>query len=281
MSPSVWTPVNERESTNQDGELYSSVADLYHDFRPQYPEKLMNATAAALPKNAQILEIGSGPATATLPLLQRGFNVTCIEPGSGMIEKAKQVCRDYQKEQVQFHHSTIQDFLDQTSDKGCYDAILAATSFHWVMDSEGIIVEKCHSLLKPNGKLILLWNIPPEPDESIRDAVATATSRTTPFYFGGYSVTQHVDNIQTKLLQPIHETGLFTDFSWEEYPTMSNMTVSAFLSLVRTFSPYIRMTEEEREIFLEAAEKIMTELCGSSVDTTGLSILNVATKISS
>ena len=50
-----------RPSANQDGELYSCVADLYHEFRPRYPEELMNHAAAHIPVNGRILEIGSGP----------------------------------------------------------------------------------------------------------------------------------------------------------------------------------------------------------------------------
>lgn len=59
--PSVWKYINQRPSANQDGELYSCVADLYHEFRPRYPEELMNHAAAHIPVNGRILEIGSGP----------------------------------------------------------------------------------------------------------------------------------------------------------------------------------------------------------------------------
>jgi SAM-dependent methyltransferase len=274
----VWKHVDERPSAKEDGELYSDVADLYHEFRPRYPDALVDDAAATLSKNARILEIGSGPGTATLSLLQRGFQVTCIEPSSGMIQKAKQVCRDY-LHQVTFHQVTLEDFMEQTEEECCYDAILAATSFHWAMDSEGIVVKRCHSLLKPNGKLILLWNIPPEPEESVRDAVATATSQESPFYFGGYSVVQHQQNIREKIQSPVEATGLFTAFTVQDYPTETIMGVTDYIDMVRTFSHYIRMPDEERELFFQIAEKTMTDKCGLNVETTGLSILNVATKV--
>jgi len=202
-----------------------------------------------------------------------------VEPGSGMLNKAKQVCRDYDEDRVEFHHVTLQEFVDQTQEEECYDTIMAATSFHWAMDSKGEIVKRCHSLLKPHGKLILLWNIPPEPGESAREAVAAATSQATPFYFGGYSVAQNVDNIREKILRPVQETGLFSSFSFEEYPTQTRVEIPNYLSMVRTFSPYIQMTNEDRNVFFAAAQMTMTQLCGSSVDTTGLSILNVSSKL--
>ena len=273
--------MDERPSAKQDDELYSSVAGLYSQFRPRYPEKLIEEATACLPKHASILEIGSGPGTATLPFLQQGIQMTCVEPASGMIEKAKQVCQDYSNK-VTFHQGTLEDFLEQTKDECCFHAILAATSFHWAMDSEGIMVKRCHSLLKPHGKLILLWNIPPEPCEAIRNAVATATSQETPFYFGGYSLDQHKQNIRSKILSPVEATGLSTKFTFQEYPTETSMPVADYIAMVRTFSPYIRMTNEERESFFQIAQTTMSAgVCGSNpnMETIGLSLLNVATKL--
>lgn len=281
---SVWNYIGARSSTNQDGELYSEVADLYHKFRPRYPKALLDAATSTLPTNARILEIGCGPGTATLPLLERGFQVTCIEPGSGMIEKAKTVCQEYvdsSTHRVTFHHATLQEFLEQNQEKGgcCYDAIVAATSFHWAIDKEGKIVKMCHDVLKPNGKLVLLWNFPPEPNEIVRDAVANATNNMIPFYFSSKSAGQHEEDLCENILKPVESSGLFSQFSMEEFPTETTMPIADFTSMVRTFSHYIRMSQEEQDSFLATAEKTMAEKSGSSMDVTGLSLLNVATKV--
>lgn len=281
MSSSVWKYVSERGCAEQDAELYSEVAELYHNFRPRYPEQLIEEATATLPKHANILEIGSGPGTATLPLLQRGFQVTCVEPSSGMMKKAKQVCREYSN-QVTFRQVTLGEFLEQTKKEECsFDAIVAATSFHWAMDSEGIIVKKCHGLLKPGGKLLLMWNLPSEPSEAVRNTVATANNHSVPFYFGGYSIEEHKHNLHDKILDPVEATNLFSDFTLLQYPTVTKMTITDYLAMVRTFSLYIRMTDDDRESFFETTQKIMAEMCGATntVETTGLSLLNVATKL--
>lgn len=271
----LWHYIDERVNAKEDGELYSDVADLYHRFRPRYPEELIEQATAGLEKEANILEIGCGPATATLPLLERGFRMTCIEPSSGMIEKAKILCRDY-SQQVSFHQMTLDEFSDESS---CYDAILAASSFHWAMDSDGTFIRKCHRLLKPNGNLILMWNLPPEPEQCVRDKVAAATLKTVPFYFGGYSISQHQENIHDKILVPVETTGLFTHFSSHHYRTEASVTVQEYISFLQTLTSYIKMPDEERNSFFQRATETMTALCGHSVGTMGISILNVSTKI--
>lgn len=192
---SVWKYVKEKESHD---ELHTNVADFYHECRPRYPAKLMQHVSSILPLHAKILEIGSGPGTATLPLLQQGYNVTCVEPGSGMIARAKDECREHiddMNNQVSFHQVTLQQYLEQNDESCGFDAITAAASFHWAMgDSEGQVVKQCHEVLKPNGKLILMWNLPPEPSVEIQNAVAAHTNRDVPFCFGGYSLQQHVMN---------------------------------------------------------------------------------------
>lgn len=285
---SIWRHLQERPSSEQDGELYSSVADLYHEFRPQYPEDLMNAAAAHLPTiNGRILEIGSGPGTATLPLLKRGFHVTCIEPSSGMIRKAKQVCREYMNgddtdmnSRVTFHQATLEEFAKRNQGQAKYDAIVAATSFHWAMDRQGGIVKQCHELLQSHGqKLVLLWNIPPEPNQDVSDAVANALGKETPFFFSSKSREQHKLGIRETILAPVSATGLFTEFSTQDFPTETTVPISDFLSMVRTFSHYIRMPDEERETFFDIAETTMTAKCGTTIDVSGLSLLHVSTKV--
>jgi SAM-dependent methyltransferase len=245
----------------------------------------MNAAAAHLPTNGRILEIGSGPGTATLPLLKRGFHVTCIEPSSAMIHKAKQVCREYMNDDmdmssVTFHQATLEEFVKRNQGQAKYDAIVAATSFHWAMDRQGGIVKQCHELLRSNGqKLVLLWNIPPEPNQDVSDAVANALGKDTPFFFSSKSREQHKLGIRETILAPVSATGLFTEFSTQDFPTESTVPISDFLSMVRTFSHYIRIPDEERATFFDIAETTMTAKCGTTIDVSGLSLLNVSTKV--
>ncbi len=120
------------ESKKEIEELYSSVADLYHEFRPGYPETLVEEAIekSNLLRNnpeAKILELGCGPGTLTISLAKRGYEIVAVDPGGGMIGKAREVCKDFAN--VQFWQGTFKEY---SSDEK-YDAIMAATSLHWVL----------------------------------------------------------------------------------------------------------------------------------------------------
>lgn len=137
--PCLWHII-ERGSTETDPEsketmqqMYSGVADLYHEFRPRYPENLVeeaiqNSELLRNNPQAKILEIGCGPGTLTMSLAKRGFHVVAMDPGVGMIEKAKQVLsKDYAN--VEFRQETFRNFCSDEK----YDAIIAASSLHWAL----------------------------------------------------------------------------------------------------------------------------------------------------
>jgi 2-polyprenyl-3-methyl-5-hydroxy-6-metoxy-1,4-benzoquinol methylase len=179
-----------KEKTYQ---LYSDVASLYHSYRPRYSEAFLSQAIGISPllnskKDARILEIGCGPGAVTLQLLHRGFQVTAMDPGVGMIRQAKEVCKEFSTVEA-FRQTTFAEFQSEQQ----YDAIVAASSLHWALAevNAGDLIQKLHALLKPQGTIILLWNFPFQPDESARDAVADATGEPKPFYFSGDATEMH------------------------------------------------------------------------------------------
>ena len=227
----------------------------------------MHAASHSLPMNGRILEIGSGPGTATLPLLKRGFHVTCIEPSSGMIQKAKHVCHEYMKATHIQESRFIKPHCKSLSKGKSQNKQHMMQSWrppHFI--GPWIIKEKLsNSVMNCSNrmaKLVLLWNIPPEPNENVRNAVAKALDKDTPFYFSAKNREQHKHDICETVLAPVRATGLFHGILRRttiqpkrpyQFPT--------FISMVRTFSHYIRMPDEERETFFDIAETTMTAKC--------------------
>lgn len=64
-------------------------------------------------------------------------------------------------------------------------------------------------MLKDDGKLILLWDSPPETSEEIRHAVADALGVSRPFYFGGDSIEGPEKHIGEKVFSPLFDGGCF------------------------------------------------------------------------
>ena len=124
-----------------------------YDNKPDYPEELvrtiinkMNLTAGS-----KLLEIGSGNGRATVPFADFGFEITCVEPGIDMIEKAKEklIGKD-----VKFIASGFENY---SAPPEYFDAIISAQAFHWV--SQPLGYEKCSKTLKKGGYLAPFWYI--------------------------------------------------------------------------------------------------------------------------
>jgi SAM-dependent methyltransferase len=222
---------------------------------------------SSLQRGGRLLEIGCGPGTATVPLLERGFDLTCVEPSSGMLDVARVTCKGF--ENVKFHETA---FSDYELTEVLFDAIVAATSFHWTIDEPSI--HKVHRLLDKDRCFVLLWNLPPEPSRCIRDNVADALGCTKPFYFGDFSEAEHRSNIRTKVIDRIAASGLFHEFSHDEVTTKKNTNSDDYLAFVRTLSPYIRLEQKERQVFFGKAGDVLDE--AGEFEITNTCILNVA-----
>jgi SAM-dependent methyltransferase len=228
--------------------MYSGVAEMYHEFRPRYPEDLVDEAiqkTKLLQDSSQvkILEIGCGPGTLTMPLATGGFNVVAIDPGIGMIEKAKQVCKEYTTT-VEFR---LETFKKISSDEK-YDARIAASSLHWALAEEDKdkLIEKMSNLLKDDGTLLLFWNFPPEPSDQILDKLAEALDKPKTFHFENGSMAQHWQRMQERVLGPVEDSPFFEKFETTENSVEESIPIENYIRFLNTLSNYITIQEEER-----------------------------------
>ena len=267
------------ESTQKMRQIYSSAAELYHEFRPRYPESMIDEAIQSAPllkrnPNAKILELGCGPGTLTLPLAKRGFNLVSIDPGVGMIEKAREVCKDFSN--VAFRTESFKEFI--TDEK--YDAIVAASSMHWALadnDRDGLI-EKMSTLLKDGGSLVLFWNFSCEPSKDVSDKLAEELKDRKPFYFRNRSFNERWISMNDRVLGPIEASPFFAKFTTTEYPGHEDIPVESFINLLKTTSVYISLEDEERESNFAIVRKILRQECGEMVPMSRMSMFNISHK---
>ena len=71
---------------------FDDAAAEYAAARPAYPAELFEdlIRIAGLRPGARVLELGCGPGTATVGLLHRGFELTCLEPGPRLAALARE-----------------------------------------------------------------------------------------------------------------------------------------------------------------------------------------------
>lgn len=142
---------------------FNSNHSEYDVFRPSFTPILVNPFLAHLglakkepegysfDTSKVIVEIASGTGKFTQNLVDNGWkdNLIVVEPSKGMLltfnEKFPQIRK-------QILASSYQIPLDDNS----VDAVIIAQGFHWFSDLESL--KEIYRILKPEGKLGLIWN---------------------------------------------------------------------------------------------------------------------------
>jgi ubiquinone/menaquinone biosynthesis C-methylase UbiE len=139
---------------------YNRIAKDYDLGRPDYPAEAIRffIQALDLPAEAQVLDLAAGTGKLTKALLDYGFHLKAVEPVEEMREFFARAFPT-----VPIFNGTAEHipFSDVS-----LDAIVVGTAFHW-FDTEKALNEMGR-VLKPHGKLGLIWNIFDGPDDWVQ-----------------------------------------------------------------------------------------------------------------
>lgn len=132
---------------------FNRNASVYAEGRPSYPERVyaFMEEIGALHEGARILEIGPGTGQATVELLKRGARVDAIELGADLAEELRARIPDERLRVVIGDVHTIPLPAPE------YDAIVAATAFHW-LDTPRLL-PRLAPVTKPGGWLVVWWTV--------------------------------------------------------------------------------------------------------------------------
>ncbi len=252
---------------------YSTVAAAYDRTRPRYPKELIQQAIALsqLPAGAKILEIGCGPAIATVEFAKLGFSIVSLEPSTAACQVARDNCAAYP--QVEIVNTTFEDWELGTAK---FSAILAATSWHWVDPKIGY--PKAIASLEDQGYLILLWNHIPQPSYAICQDLAKVYSDLAPS-LGKYEDQATQEKNVRDFGQQVMDTGLFTNFVTTQLVSQILYSIDDYLALLSTLSPYIALEPKQREQLFSALRQVLAENHGVEIATSYLSMLQIAQKI--
>ncbi|MEM6448694.1 MAG: class I SAM-dependent methyltransferase [Cyanobacteria bacterium P01_D01_bin.105] len=260
---------NENHGFQRRQEWYSDSTMAYRWARPRYPDKLITQVLdqAHLSKQSSLLEIGCGPGIATAALAEKGLRIVAIEPSNAACELARKSCRNYNS--ITIVNSTFEQYdLNQPTQQQ-YDAVLAATSFHWI--SPDVACSKSAAALKPGGSLILLWATPPQPSAELSDYLQPVYDRHN---LSGLSEGQRRSGAYYKgnfdhLANTINQSGFFQPSNIDIETCHSTYSIEKYLALLSTLSPYIAVEEQRREHLLSAlGARLADALDTGSLETT-------------
>jgi ubiquinone/menaquinone biosynthesis C-methylase UbiE len=232
---------------------FDEDAERYDRFRPTYPAALFDALigVTGISAGSSLLEIGPGTGQATRPLAQIGANITAIELGGELAEKARQELRDFSNVQI-----IKSSFEAVTLPAAHYEVIYSATAFHWVKDAYKFI--KTARLLKPQGYLAIIHT------EHVSDNAGDDFYAASQPIYDAYwppQKHQHVSALPTlqNVKAPYIDTALFEHRFFKVFTEIKIYSAHEYAGLLSTYSPIIALSPAKRRSFLNDIEKLINE----------------------
>ena len=256
------------------GRVFNEVAELYDRVRPGYPDELFADLVAitGIDERSSVLEVGCGSGQATRSLAALGCSVTAVEPGADMAALARRRLASFRN--VEVETATFEEWDDRGRR---FDALVAASSWHWVDPSIGW--QRAHDVVPPGGWMALLGHVvvrrPGEPE--VYAESADLHERFSPGNPGWGHPPLEEDVRSTDEGWGLVEDprGLFGPTMVRWYPTVQWFTGDGFADLLRSQSLYRRLDPEVREPLLDAvAERIRTRM-GDRAPRRYLSVLRI------
>ncbi|MGF1588993.1 MAG: class I SAM-dependent methyltransferase [Pleurocapsa sp.] len=253
---------------------YSSVADAYDRTRPRYPAKILARMQeiARLQPGKSVLEIGAGPGIASIELAKLGAQLVCLEPSLAACELARIKCAAYPN--VEFIATTFEEWDIAELN---FDAVVAATSFHWVVPEVRTI--KTAAALKDNGLLILLWNTPPQPSYEVFQSLVGVYQNYAP-ELAKYEENHNYAKNLAKIGEEAINSGYFQNVTSEELISKVTYSIDDYLTLLSTLSPYINLEPKQRDLLLTELKRVLEFNYGNNkLRLSYLSRLQIVSKI--
>ena len=249
---------------------YSPAAEAYHQVRPRYPQALIDRVVeiAQLSSHSTLLEVGCGPAIATPAFAALGCRMVCVEPNPDFYCLAQQTCEPYPNVELQNCSFEEWQLVPQT-----FDAVLAASSFHWIPPEIGY--PKAAAALRPEGFLILLWNKELQPRYEVYQQLEAVYQTHTPFFKRSYEDSTTQAAILNELGQMAIESGQFKDMVVGHLEVEVTYSVEQYLMLLNTYSPYLKLEPQQKQHLFAELRQVL-EQNGDTIQLSYVSAFHIA-----
>jgi SAM-dependent methyltransferase len=220
--------------------VFGEVAELYDQARPGYPSALFDRVVelAGLRPGDSVLEVGAGTGKATAALLERGFDVTAVEPSAEMAAVLRRTCPAAEV--------LAGGLEDQELALGHFAAVVAAQSWHWVDQKLGPSLVA--DALAPGGWLALFWNVPIDDRSELRREIEAAYERYVPSLIGLSALRKTNPWAPSQL----EASGRFGVAVVESLQWDARYDTAGYLALLQTQSDHRLLDDETRAALLDA-----------------------------
>lgn len=253
-----------------ESEIFNKAAEYYDRFRPSYPQEIIETliSEAEISKGSKLLEIGAGSGKATSQFAGKGFDILCIEPGEDLVRIGNE---RFKSETIEF---CLGRFEQTKLPEERFDLVFAAQSFHWIPQPIGF--EKCHSILKSQGSLAILYNMYlVEDTEQDRELLNLSNK------YGGFAdfVTANQSYKRIKsICSDIENCKKFTAVKVFKKYWIKEYTADEYYGFVLTGNKILQKTEEEKEKIYEDI-KCLANKFGGTITRPYLCVLYLSEKV--
>jgi SAM-dependent methyltransferase len=191
-----------RPLAQERSKLFGQQAEAYDRFRPTYPDDVFDELLGPVPAVLDVLDVGCGTGIASRQMAQRGAKVLGVELGSQMAEIARGHGVDVETAAFEGWDAAGRTF----------DRVTSAQAWHWL--DLPIATAKAASVLRPGGRLGLIWNSGCQPDDladALEEVYANVVPRGGHRLFRGYAADRSSD-MKTGLGPEIDAVSAVPDF---------------------------------------------------------------------
>jgi SAM-dependent methyltransferase len=233
---------------------FDAVAAIYDAARPLYPNAVLDDLVAltGLQPADRVLEIGCGTGQLTVPLAERGVQITALEPGGNLAAVARGKLAAYPGAVV-----VERRFEDYDLPHEPFDLVVSATAFHWV--DPGIRVTKAARALRQGGYLAIIhthWGL-----GTHRDTFGASSQRCwerwDPEVEPGFVEPVIADLPATR--PELADSPSFGPVEHRVYEQLNDYSTASYLDLLRTFSNIQGLDAAARDGLLTCLGQLIDE----------------------
>lgn len=218
---------------------FNVSSEAYEKGRPGYPLEAIDFLISELKigKNSCIADLAAGTGKLTKVLKKTAAKIIAIEPVEGMRRKFSALLPE-----IEIINGTAERIpLGSES----LDAVFVAQAFHWFDGTAAL--NEIHRILKPGGKIGLIWNARDENTPWVLDLTKMIDpyERGAPRYKSG------------NWLRAFEKTSLFSKLSYNHFQYVQKGDVDMMVDRVGSISFIASLNDEEKKPLLEKVRKLV------------------------
>lgn len=225
---------------------FQRVPEAYERGRPEYPAEAVRHLVGGLgiSPTRVVLDLGAGTGKLTRLLVPTGARIVAVEPVTAMRESLVRSLPEIEAREGTAEAIPLAD--------GSVDAVVVAQAFHWF--EGGTALSEIHRVLRPGGRLGLLWNIMEESSPWLGELtrLLRAQEGGVPRYATG------------EWRRAFERTSLFSPLELAQFRYVQRASLEQMLDRVNSISFVAAMPPEPREGVLRQVRAILERALAST-----------------